>query len=283
MIPFGRNLPKQARWRTTLATVRQKVKKHMITIDGIVLKERSVGEQDKFIDILTKEHGLLEISVKGAKKINGKNSSSTQLFAYSRFCIQQRKNKFYLNSAEPIHIFYNLRASISVIALASYFADILRFSCTEEYSGNGEVMRLFLNCLYYLEKNLRSEAQIKSIFELRLMSEIGYTPDIIGCRECGIYEANELFFDISNGGFICCNCFKEDAESISNFLKIKLPVLNVVRHIVLVDFDRLFNFKLSDSAQAALTQLSENYLLSHLERNFSTLNFYKSLNNGGMI
>lgn len=40
----------------------------MITIDGIVLKERSVGEQDKFIDILTKEHGLLEISVKGAKK-----------------------------------------------------------------------------------------------------------------------------------------------------------------------------------------------------------------------
>lgn len=255
----------------------------MITIDGIVLKERSVGEQDKFIDILTKEHGLLEISVKGAKKINGKNSSSTQLFAYSRFCIQQRKNKFYLNSAEPIHIFYNLRASISVIALASYFADILRFSCTEEYSGNGEVMRLFLNCLYYLEKNLRSEAQIKSIFELRLMSEIGYMPDIIGCRECGIYEANELFFDISNGGFICCNCFKEDAESISNFLKIKLPVLNVVRHIVLVDFDRLFNFKLSDSAQATLTQLSENYLLSHLERNFSTLNFYKSLNNGGMI
>lgn len=255
----------------------------MITIDGIVLKERSVGEQDKFIDILTKEHGMLEISVKGAKKINGKNSSSTQLFAYSRFCIQQRKNKFYLNSAEPIHIFYDLRASISVIALASYFADVLRFSCTEEYSGNGDVMRLFLNCLYYLEKNLRSEAQMKSIFELRLMSEIGYMPDIVGCRECGVYETDDLFFDISNGGFICCNCFKEEAESISNYLKIKLPVLNAVRHIVLADFDRLFNFKLSDSAQAALTQLSENYLISHMERNFSTLNFYKSLNNGGMI
>ena len=124
---------------------------------------------------------------------------------------------------------------------------------------------------------------MKSIFELRLMSEIGYMPDIVGCRECGVYETDDLFFDISNGVFICCNCFKEEAESISNYLKIKLPVLNAVRHIVLADFDRLFNFRLSDSAQAALTQLSENYLISHMERNFSTLNFYKSLNNGGMI
>ncbi|MBQ6212802.1 MAG: recombination protein O N-terminal domain-containing protein, partial [Ruminococcus sp.] len=30
----------------------------MTTVEGIVLKERSVGEQDKFIDILTKESGV---------------------------------------------------------------------------------------------------------------------------------------------------------------------------------------------------------------------------------
>ena len=34
----------------------------MITLEGIVLKERSVGEQDKFIDILTKEKGLIDRS-----------------------------------------------------------------------------------------------------------------------------------------------------------------------------------------------------------------------------
>ena len=57
----------------------------MTTVEGIVLKERSVGEQDKFIDILTGENGVLEVSVKGAKKINGKSGSSAQLLAYSRF------------------------------------------------------------------------------------------------------------------------------------------------------------------------------------------------------
>ena len=54
----------------------------MITIEGIVLRERSVGEADKFIDILTRDRGVLEASVKGAKKINGKSGSSSQLFAY---------------------------------------------------------------------------------------------------------------------------------------------------------------------------------------------------------
>ena len=53
----------------------------MTTFEGIVLKERSYGENDKFIDILTKDHGVVEISVKGAKKINGKNGSSAQLIS----------------------------------------------------------------------------------------------------------------------------------------------------------------------------------------------------------
>jgi len=251
----------------------------MITLEGVVLKERSVGEQDKFIDVLTKESGVIEISVKGAKKINGKSSSSTQLFAYSKFCVQQRNSRNYLNSAEPVHIFYGLRNSLTGLSLASYFADVLRFCCTEEYPGNGEVMRLFLNTLHYLEKGLRSEMLLKSIFEIRLMSEIGFMPNVLGCSVCGDYEPHELVFNVSNGDFQCLNCFVNDPENSenSNYFKLKLPLLSAVRHIVLADFGRLFNFRLSESAQAQLSSISEAYLLAHLERSFNTLDFYKSL------
>ena len=123
----------------------------MTTLEGIVLKERTVGEQDKFIDVLTKEKGLIEISVRGARKINGKSSSSTQLFAYSRFCYDMHKDKPNLNSAEPIHIFYGLRNSLTALSLASYFADVLRFS-TVSLADSGNVLRLFLNTLHFLEK-----------------------------------------------------------------------------------------------------------------------------------
>lgn len=247
----------------------------MTIIEGIVLKERTVGEQDKFIDILTKSKGLLELSVKGARKINGKASASTQLFAYSRFCCDERKNRLYLNSAEPIHIFYGLRSSLTAVSLASYFAEVLRYS-TAELTDSGNVLRLFLNTLHYLEKSLRSEDQLKSIFELRLMSEIGYMPDVLACRVCGCFEPEEISFSIMNGGFCCTDCLDEDSPEEGS-IRLKLPVLSAIRHIVLTDFDRLFNFRVSDETQKKLSVFSENYLISHLERNFRTLDFYKNL------
>jgi DNA repair protein RecO (recombination protein O) len=249
----------------------------MITAEGIVLRERPVGEQDKFIDILTKESGVLEACVKGARKINGKAGSSTQLFAYSRFCLNSRGDRLYLNSAEPIHIFYGLREELSRIALASYFAEVLGF-CIRPQTQNGDIMRLTLNTLHYLEKGLRGEALLKAVFELRLMSEIGYMPDVVACKGCGSFEPEEVYFSVGDGGFFCKDCFSEGYGG--NYYNFKLPVLSAVRHIVLADFDRLFNFRTSDAALSRLSAFAEDYLTTHLERSFRTLDFYRSVSGG---
>ncbi len=247
----------------------------MITLEGIVLREKPYGEQDKFIDVLTRNKGMLEIAVKGGRKLNGRSSSSTQLFAYSKFCINNSRDRLSLNSAEPIHIFYDLRNSLSRLSLASYFADILRFSIAER-TDSGNVLRLFLNTLHFLEKGLRSEKMLKSVFELRLMSEIGFMPDVVCCRGCGVFEPERLYFSVMGGGFVCQDCAGK--EHLENDFKMELPVLSAVRHIVLADFSRLFNFRLSESPLNILSDFTENYILSHLERSFSTLDFYKSLN-----
>lgn len=246
----------------------------MTTLEGIVLCERTVGEQDKFIDVLTKEKGLIEIAVKGARKINGKSSSATQLFAYSKFCYDVRKEKLHLNSVEPIHIFYGLRNSLTALSLASYFADILRFS-TASLTDSGNVLRLFLNTLYFLEKGLRSEAILKSIFELRLMAETGFMPDVVCCRECGVFEPQELYFSFKDYGFRCAEC---NLSGDIDAYRLTVTELTAIRHIVLADFNRLFNFRIPENSIYRLASFSELYILSQLERNFYTLDFYKSLN-----
>lgn len=245
----------------------------MTTVKGIVIKERTAGEQDKFIDVLTEEYGVIELTVRGAKKISGKLGSSVQLFAYSNFCYSQRGEYLILNSAEPIRIFYGLRDSLTKISLASYFADVLRF-CISPETNSGDIMRLFLNTLHYLEKNLRNEKMLKSIFELRLMSEIGFMPDVLACRECGLFEPAELFFSVRESCFYCKDCFHGNADE---WYKIKISVLSAIRHILLSDFDRLYNFRTSDETMDRLSIIAENYLVLHLERNFRTLDFYKSL------
>jgi len=246
----------------------------MKTINGIVIKQRSFGENNKFADILTSE-GIIEIPVRGAKKINSRNCCSSQLFAYSKFCIDERNGRIFLNSAEPIHIFYGLRDDLGKLSLASYFADLLKYCITAE-TQNNNILRLFLNTLYFLEKDLKSCEFLKPVFELRLATEIGFMPDIIACRICGNFEPGEIYFSFTKSNFCCGEChikFPQDESGMTA----PLPLLKTLRHIVFSDLNRLFSFRISDEIQKYLSYLSEQYIISHLERNFSTLTFYKSI------
>ena len=59
----------------------------MITLKGIVIREYPVGENDKFIHVLTKERGVIEISVRGGRKMISKNELSFLLILYSQYAL----------------------------------------------------------------------------------------------------------------------------------------------------------------------------------------------------
>lgn len=170
---------------------------------GLVLAERSAGEQGKFIDVLTEHNTVQEIYVRGAKKNSSAGLSATQLFSYATFSVQKRRNQWYLDSAEPIRIFYRLRESLSRLSLAMYFGELIRLSVREHQTPeeNCFVMRLMLNTLHYLESGQRSEALLKPIFELRLMTELGMMPDLLMCRGCGVFLPKRLYFSVEKGCF----------------------------------------------------------------------------------
>lgn len=246
----------------------------LITTDGIVIRERFVGENDKYIDILTKDYGIIEISVKGAKKFNSKNSGSTQLYTYSKFCFSEKGNRYFLNSSEQIANFYNIRLDVEKFALASYFSEILKFSVVSEQPSEN-VMRLFLNTLHFLNSNNRTNNFLKCIFELRFMSEIGLMPDLVACNKCAEYSSDKMYFFIKEGIFLCEEC--HSGIENDNIILINKSLLHTMRYIIFTEFKSLFNFKISNEVQAVLSDITEKYLITHLNRSFKTLEFYKSL------
>ena len=97
---------------------------------------------------------------------------------------------------------------------------------------------------------------------------------MLACKSCGVFEPEELYFSVEDGGFLCSDCFDDNG---GKWTKLRLPELSAIRHIVLADFDRLFNFRVSERAGDKLATFTEDYLLTHLERNFKTLDFYHGL------
>ena len=53
----------------------------MLTKRCLILQERQAGDAGRFLDILTKTEGVLEVFVRGSKKANSKHLSATQPFA----------------------------------------------------------------------------------------------------------------------------------------------------------------------------------------------------------
>ena len=248
----------------------------MLNVKGVVLTQTPVGEQDRFIDILTAEQGVIEVLVKGAAKISSKTGSATQLFSYAQFSLADKKHgrARILNSVSPIHIFYGLRSSVTAVALASYFSQIIGFSVLPK-SGTPEVLRLLLNSLHYLSEQTYDELQLKAVFELRMAALLGFMPDVVMCRRCGTYLPAELSFSVEGGYFCCSGC--RDPESLAHWIDMPAASLQAMRHIVLSDFERIFSFRLGDAAKAPLYAFAETFLQYHIDRRFSTLDFYRAI------
>lgn len=248
----------------------------MITLKALILSEKSVGESAKAITVLTAEKGVLHIFVRGGRK-SSKNSSATQAFAYSTLCIDEKikangQTDYYLNSSENIKLFYNLRLDAKRMALASYFSQLLIYTGTEN-GDNHEVMRLALNTLYFLNEGKMPMELLRSVFEFRLLCEIGLIPKLLGCEKCCVYESKVMYFNFMNNDLTCENCCI-NKESIHNFPMDK-TLLYIVRFIALTDFNRLFSFKVSQKYQEKLSKFTERFVGYHLKKNFPTLEFYK--------
>lgn len=244
----------------------------LLTTDGLIIKELKSGEDDRLITILTRDNGLLRVYAKNARKMKNRGSSATGLLCYSRFVIFSNRDKYILNEAEPIEIFFDIRSDIEKLALAQYFCE-LSLSLVPEHDKSEDFLRLMLNSLYMLMQNKREALQLKAIAELRMLTLAGYMPNLVMCDKCGAYESDDMMFLPEEGIIICAKCLN------SNISAYPVPpgVLQAMRHIVYSSLDKLFSFTLSKQSLILLNQASEAFLLNKTSRTYKTLDFFNAI------
>ena len=130
-----------------------------------------------------------------------------------------------------------------------------------------------MNALHFLNENKRNIHLIKAIVELKLMSLIGYMPNLVACNKCLKYESDLMYFDTLEGCLYCSGCVNYDRS----FAVINATLIMAMRHIVYADFSKLFSFTLPDEASKALSSITEKYLINKTEHNLKTLKFFNSL------
>lgn len=244
-----------------------------INTDGLIIREQSIGESDRLVTVLTREQGILRAFVRGAKAMKSRNASSTQLLCYSRLSIYEGRDKYIIDEAEPIEVFFSLRSDFEKLSLAQYFCE-LALTLAPEKMEAGDFLRLVLNAFYFLGKEKLPPAQIKAIVEMRMLSLAGFMPDLVCCDQCGAYEADQMYFMVKQGKLYCGSCYPQFAPG---GILMNRGVATALRHTIYADFNKVFGFTLPPKDIETLAKVSERYLLNTVERGFATLDFYKQI------
>lgn len=241
------------------------------TTDGLIIREQAIGERDRLVTVLTRDLGIIRAFVRGAKNIKSRMGSSTGLLCYSRLSVYEGKDKYIIEDAVPIEVFFQLRDDIVKLSLAQYFLELdYELAPKEEHAD--DCLRLTLNSLHMLASGKMEPAAVKPIMELRLLSYAGYMPDVVACHNCGEYLTDRMFFLPQEGRLYCMHCVYP-----SGCVGLSAGAVQAMRHIVLSEPSRLFSFRLSPASLGELEEASEQYLLAQTRRKYKTLDFYHSI------
>ena len=182
--------------------------------------------------------------------------------------------------------FYGIRNDIERLALASYIVDVV-YELSGESEGACDMLRLALNTLFAIANDYKPRPLIKAVFEFRAMTMSGYLPNLEACSACGKTRGSYMYLDVMNGEMKCAECLhtvelkKTVTEDEIRDARILSPLgggaLAAARYIIEAPIERLLSFHPEDITISELARMSETYLLHHLERSFSSLDFYRNV------
>ena len=263
----------------------------IFTTDALILKSADSGDYDRLLTLLTPEQGRITAIAKGVRSPRSQLASLTQPYVYTNLEIYRKGDMNWLRSGSAIEYFAGVRNDIAKLSLAAYICDI-----ASEVTGEGvpavDILRLTLNTLYAIDKDIAPASQIKSVYEWRVAGYAGYLPDITCCAICRDKSPELSYLDVMNGRLICSACIKKIpprpqggiTEDLEEERSILIPMdagaLAASRYALGALPERIFSFRLADAeAGRDFSRAAESFLLNHLERGFDSLDFYKVIAN----
>lgn len=252
-------------------------------VRGLIIRTVDIKDSDRLVVIFTEEYGAVTALARGARSLKSRKLAATMQFCYGKYVLYKQGDKLWIKEAELIENFFDIRQSIEGLALANYICEVLSDVTVEE--AEHDLLRLSLNSLYAISKNLYSIEKIKAVFEIRAVSILGFMPNVLACNECDAKDG-DFFFDIMGGIIECRDCHeKRERGHIEHADPHETHILCILSegaktalgYAIYSPIERAFSFKISDEDMRLFSRSTEEYILNQLGHSYKSLDFYKSL------
>ena len=174
--------------------------------DAVVLRTHKLGEADRIITLLTREHGRVRAVAKGVRKTTSRWGSRLEPFTHVDLQLAEGRNLDVVTQAETIDPFAaGLGRDYERYTAGSVMLETADRLVTEERQPSVQQFLLLVGGLRAMTAGEHRPGQVLDSYLLRSLAVSGYAPSFDHCARCGD-PGPHRWFNPSAGGVLCPDC-----------------------------------------------------------------------------
>ena len=242
--------------------------------EGLVIRQYPLGEADRIVTLLTRDLGKIRVVAKGVRRPKSKLGGQMELLSHVALDASVGRDLDVVNEAQTVNRHQNLSQRLDRLSHAIYLCELLD-GFTTEHSPNYPAYRLALDTMSRMD-DVADPWLLVRHFEMRLLDESGFNPELTQCVECGaVLEPRDHRFNVSAGGVSCPSCGFGEATAV---VPVQLNAMKVLRLLQRErSFDRLDGVRISKAARYDVERLLTTHIRYILERELRSADFVRKV------
>jgi DNA repair protein RecO (recombination protein O) len=174
--------------------------------EGVVLRTQKLGEADRIITLLTRQHGRVRAVAKGVRRTRSKFGARLEPFTFVDLQLYEGRSLDIVQQAETIasygdplaHDYARYTAGTAMLETAERLT-------AEEKEPAVQQFLLLVGGLRTLAADDHDAGLVLDAFLLRSLAVGGYAASFDDCARCG-RTGPHGFFNVQAGGVVCPSC-----------------------------------------------------------------------------
>ena len=230
---------------------------------AVVLRQHKLGEADRIVTLLTREHGVVRAVAKGVRRTRSKFGARLEPFAHIDVQLHPGRNLDIVTQVQSIDAFAtDIVNDYGRYTCACAVLETAERLAGEEHAPVPELHSLTVAALRAVAAGRRPRELVLDSYLLRAMGIAGWAPALSECARCAAPGPHRAFH-IGAGGSVCVHCRPSGSATPAQ------AVLDLL--IALHDGDWEFAEASTSSHRSQASGLVAAHLQWHLERQLRTL------------
>ncbi len=239
--------------------------------EGLVLHRFPLSETDRVVTLLSPGYGKFAAVAKGARGPKSRLSGATEPFTRCKMLLATGKTFDIITQCEVVRSYTSIRSNMELLARAAYLCELTdRLLLERQPSPVG--FELLCWALDLLDSAPHDPDTVVHAYEMRLLSEVGYQPQLDECVRCRAASDRTTGFSPSLGGAVCDAC-----DWITDTIRTDAQTLCYLRLLLSGEAEELLQLNSSAHARGQVARCMRRHIGYRIDRELKSADFLEML------